>query len=424
MLGGMEFGRRSPRGVNPHDLVGLWVEVEGLGYGEVLSFDKEDAWGADSHHNIDFVDHGQISVLLRRRKFITWNAGFEFHIVDTELALPKRFPVESEVENNDKDFSNVERSSNSQMEHSSPRGIISPRQEERLPLHALEEPSWNADTQEWDSQFMSSVNKLRHQRLKEFYDFDRNKLKLAWRADLRNRLTHRIDLIQMLGTSSSLSSSGLLETAGGVATRRHYWDPIPRRSRFYWEKSALKRKSSLGDWWVAFGRSKLRQIVEDHRFDWTCLSIVFANALVMAIEDPENPQPRSVDLIFNIIFTIEICIRLLALGWMGIWKDLWTRADSFIVVFSWVVTLIEFLPAKNFVGSEINSIRAIRIIKVLKTFKFLDSLKDMIRCIFISLIRLRDVLLFVLFFIFGASQVGMQLFCEYLDLDYSVSSEN
>ena len=89
----------------------------------------------------------------------------------------------------------------------------------------------------------------------------------------------------------------------------------------------------------------------------------------MAIEDPENPQPRTVDLIFNIIFTIEMCIRLLALGWMGIWKDLWTRVDSFIVVLSWVVTLIDFLPAKNFVGSEINSIRAIRILKVLKTFK-------------------------------------------------------
>ena len=123
----------------------------------------------------------------------------------------------------------------------------------------------------------------------------------------------------------------------------------------------------------------------------------------------------------NIIFTIEMCIRLLALGWMGIWKDLWTRVDSFIVVLSWVVTLIDFLPAKNFVGSEINSIRAIRILKVLKTFKFLDSLKDMIRCIFISLIRLRDVLLFVLFFIYGASQVGMQLFCEYLNLSRSIN---
>lgn len=417
----MEFDRRSPRGVNPQDLVGLWVEVEGLGYGEVLSFDKEDAWGADSHHNIDFVDHGQISVLLRRRKFITWNAGFEFHIVDTGLALPKRFPVESEVENNDEDVSDVERSSNSPTKHSSRQGISSQRQEERHPLHALEGPSWNADTQEWDSQFTSSVNRLRNERLKEFYDYDRNKLKLAWRTDLRNRLTHRIDLIQMLGTSSSLSSSGLLERAGRFATRRHYWDPIPRRSRFYWEKTTRNRKSTLGEWWVALGRSKLRQIVEDHRFDWTCLSIVFANALVMAIEDPENPQPRTVDLIFNIIFTIEMCIRLLALGWMGIWKDLWTRVDSFIVVLSWVVTLIDFLPAKNFVGSEINSIRAIRILKVLKTFKFLDSLKDMIRCIFISLIRLRDVLLFVLFFIYGASQVGMQLFCEYLNLSRSIN---
>ena len=289
----------------------------------------------------------------------------------------------------------------------------------------LHEPIWREDIQAWDKGFIDAVNYVRKERIREFYEFNLDSFKNAWKSDLTERLTHHIDIASLERRGTDVFSTAVDETETSAdalsrweelasKTPRFYWDEsnpaLP--PRFYWEgKTVPPKELSLGKWWLKKGRAELLLIVENPRFDWLCLSVVFANSMALAVEDPENTQHMMVDVAFNIIFTAEMLVRLLALGRAGIWRDLWCRMDSIIVFLSWVVIILE-VYAGSVVGSAISGIRAIRIVKILKTFKFLDSLKDMIRCIFISLIRLRDVLLFVLFFIYAMSQVGMQLFRE------------
>ena len=58
-------------GIKPHRLVGVWINVADLGPGKVLSFSK--TWNvvfSDSVHLVDFVEHGQRLVVLRRRKLM------------------------------------------------------------------------------------------------------------------------------------------------------------------------------------------------------------------------------------------------------------------------------------------------------------------------------------------------------------------
>ena len=57
--------------IKPPRLVGEWIKVKNLGLGKVLKFSK--TWNvvfSDSPHLVDFVNHGQRLVVLRRRKFM------------------------------------------------------------------------------------------------------------------------------------------------------------------------------------------------------------------------------------------------------------------------------------------------------------------------------------------------------------------
>ena len=64
----------------PPRLVGEWINVKTLGLGKVLNFSG--VWNRlmyDSPHLVDFVEHGQRSVVLRRRKFSKWVFEAFFH---------------------------------------------------------------------------------------------------------------------------------------------------------------------------------------------------------------------------------------------------------------------------------------------------------------------------------------------------------
>mmetsp|Transcript_5685 Transcript_5685/g.10724 ORF Transcript_5685/g.10724 Transcript_5685/m.10724 type:complete len:268 (+) Transcript_5685:228-1031(+) len=65
-------------------LVGLWVDVEGLGPGQVASFHKASVGlFFDSRHGVQFCKQGVglRQVLLRRRKHLKWNKGARYTVL-------------------------------------------------------------------------------------------------------------------------------------------------------------------------------------------------------------------------------------------------------------------------------------------------------------------------------------------------------
>ena len=68
--------------------IGLWVDVEGFGVGEVVAFHQEKGF-KDSQHEINFTFHGKKLVLLRRKKAgAFWNGGRAFTVLDAEPPPP------------------------------------------------------------------------------------------------------------------------------------------------------------------------------------------------------------------------------------------------------------------------------------------------------------------------------------------------
>ena len=99
-LSGVGLQQEAASHIDPARLVGKWIEVEGLGLGQVVAFKKRSAMNplSDSKHDITFTfvewQHAPQtqSVLLRRRKLMAWNKGRRFHLVAAP-AVPAAAPA-------------------------------------------------------------------------------------------------------------------------------------------------------------------------------------------------------------------------------------------------------------------------------------------------------------------------------------------
>ena len=66
-------------------LVGKWVDVQGLGMGQVIDFQTN--YSGNSKHTIHFVDHGVKQELLKRWSRGGWNDGRLFTLCGLQLRL-------------------------------------------------------------------------------------------------------------------------------------------------------------------------------------------------------------------------------------------------------------------------------------------------------------------------------------------------
>ena len=162
-------------------------------------------------------------------------------------------------------------------------------------------------------------------------------------------------------------------------------------------------------------------------FDYTILFFILANAAMMGLTDYSiinsegSPAPidyrtkepstinevgERLDLFFTIAFTVEMVLKIIALGFVmgpGTYlRNGWNDLD-FVVVIS---SLIGFLPGVP----NVNSLRTLRVLRPLKSLKMLPGMKMLINSMIYALGPLANVviLLVVVFAIFGI--LGIQLF--------------
>eukprot|EP00620_Florenciella_sp_RCC1587_P009495 CAMPEP_0182585226 /NCGR_PEP_ID=MMETSP1324-20130603/59835_1 /TAXON_ID=236786 /ORGANISM="Florenciella sp., Strain RCC1587" /LENGTH=292 /DNA_ID=CAMNT_0024802009 /DNA_START=39 /DNA_END=918 /DNA_ORIENTATION=+ len=79
--------------INGFDLVGKWVEVEGItGPAEVVAYTKQ-GWAAskllfmNSHHVLRLETGEERDMLLKRWKMGAWNGGLDFKVIDRSAAI-------------------------------------------------------------------------------------------------------------------------------------------------------------------------------------------------------------------------------------------------------------------------------------------------------------------------------------------------
>ena len=82
--GSLSLQQETAANIEPSRLVNQWVDIEGLGLGRVVSFQKRSAMSplADSTHVVEFEQHDprMQTLVLRRRKLMSWNKGRRFRL--------------------------------------------------------------------------------------------------------------------------------------------------------------------------------------------------------------------------------------------------------------------------------------------------------------------------------------------------------
>merc|ERR1712166_510568 len=116
-----------------------------------------------------------------------------------------------------------------------------------------------------------------------------------------------------------------------------------------------------------------------------------------------------VNLVFLLIFTLEMAFKMVAFGPADYWRDNWAKLDVFVVFIGWVGHVAN-LFAVEFPGIQaIRSLRILRITMLLKTNKTLRSLFGTLLMSLPPALNL-TMLWMLVFFIYGV--LGMQYFWD------------
>ena len=151
------------------------------------------------------------------------------------------------------------------------------------------------------------------------------------------------------------------------------------------------------------------KLVQDTTFSLVIDVCICLNILVMATEYFNQPKAASkahniLEILFVSIFSLEICLRFLAVSFNTFWQSNWNRFDTVIVAASIVgVTRVD-LPF------NVTILRILRISRLFKVFATSKNFKILTRTLLYSLPALVNIisLLFLVVFVFAV--VGMNLF--------------
>ncbi|KAF0287966.1 Voltage-dependent T-type calcium channel subunit alpha-1H [Amphibalanus amphitrite] len=164
------------------------------------------------------------------------------------------------------------------------------------------------------------------------------------------------------------------------------------------------------------GRLLIHNIVTSKYFDLAIANVIGLNVVSMAMEYYKMPELRYALRVFNFfftaVFTLEMLMKVVALGWRRYLKDRWNQLDVGIVVLSVVGIVLEemendLIPINPTI---IRVMRVMRIARVLKLLKMAKGIRALLDTVMQALPQVGNLglLFFLLFFIFAA--LGVELF--------------
>lgn len=123
--------------------------------------------------------------------------------------------------------------------------------------------------------------------------------------------------------------------------------------------------------------------------DALILFCIIVNTALLAIAGPATTLDDealgwmvAADLLLTIIFTAEMLIRIIALGFYDrkgtdpaprYLNNAWNKMDFFVVISSWLNIIVEATGLQ--LGIDMTSLRALRIMRVLKAFKSIEGIR-------------------------------------------------
>ena len=124
------------------------------------------------------------------------------------------------------------------------------------------------------------------------------------------------------------------------------------------------------------------------------------------------------NLVFSVIFTFEVIIKLIGLGTSGFSADKINLFDATIVVISIVEIVIEHTgnAAKGGGGGAFSALRAFRLGRIFKMFKAGD-LRTLLDSIIFTVTSIKDYSILLSLFIYVFALLGMSIYAGLVKFD-------
>ncbi|XP_061534471.1 voltage-dependent T-type calcium channel subunit alpha-1H-like isoform X2 [Phycodurus eques] len=157
-------------------------------------------------------------------------------------------------------------------------------------------------------------------------------------------------------------------------------------------------------------RSKLERIVGSRYFNRGIMIAILINTLSMGIEYHEQELTDVLEIsnmVFTSLFSLEMLLKVLALGLFGYIKNPYNGFDSVIVIISvWEIA--------GEAEGGLSVLRTFRLLRVLKLVRFLPALRRQLVVLMKTMDNVATFCMLLMLFIFIFSILGMHLFgCKF-----------
>jgi len=170
-------------------------------------------------------------------------------------------------------------------------------------------------------------------------------------------------------------------------------------------------------------------IVNSPIFNAFIILIILLNTIVLAMDKYPDFEGMIKDvfsyanIVFTIIFTFEVVLKLVGLGVAGYSADKFNLFDAFIVV----VSILEmFLAHDGGGGGAFSALRAFRLFRIFKIFRAGD-LRTLLDSITFTVLTIKDYTILLCLFIYVFALLGMSFFagkCKFNDETGEIDLEN
>eukprot|EP00484_Ammonia_sp_Unknown_P007624 CAMPEP_0197073220 /NCGR_PEP_ID=MMETSP1384-20130603/210494_1 /TAXON_ID=29189 /ORGANISM="Ammonia sp." /LENGTH=1825 /DNA_ID=CAMNT_0042512053 /DNA_START=142 /DNA_END=5619 /DNA_ORIENTATION=+ len=176
----------------------------------------------------------------------------------------------------------------------------------------------------------------------------------------------------------------------------------PRDTRRFWQK----KKPMFIRW--------LHWVSTSEWFEKSVIFLILVNTIFLAIHWPgmtsELKEGLNIcNVIFTVLFTIELVIKLIGLGPERWWFDKFNVFDAVIVIVSVIELALPNAEGGN-VGGALLAFRALRVLRVLRLLHQIPGLRTLFTSILNSFEPVVFLVLIIVLFVFMFGVLGVQLF--------------
>jgi hypothetical protein len=179
--------------------------------------------------------------------------------------------------------------------------------------------------------------------------------------------------------------------------------------------------------WMGYRFAPLTRVVVHPAFETLVMVVVFANLIVMMQDKyPQtDSEARSLDIgnfVCLATFTLELLLKIPALGVRDYFQNHWNMTDFVIVFISLVETAI---APPSFLGHSgggddyngLSALRTLRVFRVVKLVRFVPSLRILVSTIVAMVQHILPFVLLTMIMIYIFTLMGMQIFANKLHFD-------